>query len=244
MRSFFIALCFIIMGIFTINSTNAQVAAVKFTVIVPPFDSQNNLKVHLAGSFNGWNSHDSLYIMKPEGGNTYSLIVPLFEGESYNYKYTLGNWNTVETKMNDSDITNRQLYSKNGMVIYDTVLKWKTPPALQSKTLSPQMQKIMAVRDSAKAQLQVTLSKLLVVLKEYNENMLSPKPNKRLHKKQKKQTIEMLARLYNTVESKIWEIGTSLSPEQKQKILAAIKNPNNPKDVLTTLGNAYGDALK
>ncbi len=244
MRSLLIIPWLTLAGIVTCNSVNAQVAAVKFTVNIPQINNPVNQKVFLAGSFNGWSAHDSLYIMKQETANIYSLMVPLFEGVSYQYKYTRGNWNTVETKLNDSNIANRQLYSKNGMAINDTVLKWKVPPAPQSQVLSPQMQKIMAVKDSAKVQLQVTLNKLLEVLKDYNENMLASPPSKRLHKKQKKQTIQMLTKLYNTVESKIWEIGTSLSPEQKQKILAAIKNPGNSKDILTTLGNAYGDALK
>lgn len=209
---------------------------------MPPQNNQEDVSVYLAGSFNSWSPHDSLYTMNHENGNAYSLVVPLFDGIAYKYKYTLGNWNTVETKLNDSDISDRQLRSINGMTVNDTVLKWKAP--IPPKTLSPQMQKLMAAKDSTTAQLQSALNKLLVLLKEYNENMLSPQPNEKLHKKQQKQTIGMLTSLYRTLESKIWEMVTSLTSEQKQKILAGIKNPNASKNVLTALGNAYGDALK
>jgi hypothetical protein len=180
--------------------------------------------------------------MNREDEITYSLLVPLFEGKTYTYKYTRGNWNTVEIREDDSDITNRHLYSHDGIVHYDTVSKWKSPA--QQKSLSPQMQKIMAMRDSTKIELQKTLDKLIVVLKQYNEAMLAPQPNERVHKKLNKQAMEQVTRLYKTIESKVWEMGTSLSPEQKQKILKTIKDSNGTKDFLGTLGKAYGEALK
>jgi len=229
-------------GILTTSDIAAQVAAVKFIVQLAEPDTFKNRSVFLAGSFNGWSPHDSLYIMKQETETTYSLLVPLFEGKLYSYKYTRGNWNTVETKTNDSDISNRRMYSTNGAVIYDTVLKWKAPPV--PKTLSPQMQRLVAMRDSARLELQLTLNKLLVVLRQYNENMLAPQPDERRHKKLNKETMNIIGQLYETIESKVWAMGKSLSPEQKEKILAAIKTPNGSKDLLTTLGNAYGEALK
>ena len=242
MRPFIIAVCFIVIEIMPTNIGYGQVAAVKFIVKVPEPDTSKNRNVFLAGSFNGWSSHDSLYIMNPDDDTTYSLLVPLFEGKSYSYKYTRGNWNTVEIRRDDSDITNRRLYSRDGTVQYDTVSKWKSPP--QPKAPSPQMQKLMASRDSAKIELQSTLDKLLVILKQYNEAMLAPQPNERAHKKLNKQAMEQVTRLYKTIESKVWQMGTSLSPEQKQKILTAIKESNGSKDFLGSLGKAYGEALK
>lgn len=243
MRDFFTACCCTIIGTFGSTFMSAQVAAVKFTVVVPELSSPTDT-VHLVGSFNGWRTNDSLYIMKKENENTYSLLVPLFDGKNYQYKYTLGNWNTVEINRDDSEIANRSLYSKNGVALYDTVQKWKMPKTAQQKTLSPQMQKLAAIKDSATAKLKLTLSDLLVLLKQYNENMLSPKPSERLHKKQIKQTVEIIAKLYRTIEAKIWEVGGSLTQEQKQKILAAIKNPRVATDPLNTILNAYGDTLK
>jgi hypothetical protein len=242
MRSFIIAPWFMIIEIMAIHIGYSQVAAVKFIVKVPEPDTSKNRNVFLAGSFNGWSSHDSLYIMNRDDETTYSLLVPLFEGKTYTYKYTRGNWNTVEIRTDDSDITNRRLYSRNGIVLYDTVSRWKSP--VQPKSPSFQMQKLMAMRDSAKLELQSTLNKLLVILKHYNEAMLAPQPNERLRKKLNKQTMEQVTKLYRTIESKVWEMGTSLSPEQKQKILTAMKNSNGSKDFLGSLGKAYGEALK
>ena len=242
MRSFLIAVCLMITQIAAVDTVYSQVAAVKFIVKVPEPDTSKNRNVFLAGSFNGWSSHDSLYIMNREDETTYSLLVPLFEGKTYTYKYTRGNWNTVEIRADDSDIMNRHLYSHNGAVQYDTVYKWKSPA--QQKSLSPQMQKLMAMRDSTKIELQKTLDKLIAVLRQYNEAMLAPQPNEHLHKKLNKQAMEQVTRLYKTIESKVWEMGTSLAPEQKQKILTAMKESSGSKDFLGMLGKAYGEALK
>jgi hypothetical protein len=106
------------------------------------------------------------------------------------------------------------------------------------------MQKLMAMRDSAKIEIQTTLDKFLVTLKQYNEAMLAPTPNERVHKKLNKQAIDQVTKLYKTIESKVWQMGTSLSPEQKQKILAALEKSNGSKDFLGSLGKAYGEALK
>lgn len=242
MRSFYTACYFIKAGVLMSASTAAQVAAVKFIVTVPEFPAEKNKAVHLAGSFNGWKANDSLYLMSREKENTYSLVVPLFEGKKYEYKYTLGDWSTVEINKNDSEITNRKMYSRNETSLFDTVLKWKMPSS--SKSPSPQMQKVMAMKDSLKLELQSTLNRLLVVLKQYNATMLSPSPNERQHKKLNKETIGIIAEFYKTIERRVWELGTSLLPEQKKKILAAIKDPGASKGLLTTLGNAYGDAFK
>ena len=242
MRPSLIILWIALFGLLELKSVSGQVAAVKFIVTIPAPDTSKNRTIFLAGSFNGWSSHDSLYIMNRESESTYSLLVPLFEGRPYTYKYTRGNWNTVETRANDSDVANRRLLSRDGMMVYDTVAKWKRPA--EAKAPSPQMQRLLAMRDSAKIEMQSTLDKLLGVLKEYNENMLAPKPSDRTRKKLNKQTIDMLGQLYGTLESLVWQIGMSLSPEQKEKVLNAIKSPDASKDLLKTLGNAYGEALK
>ena len=242
MRSFFI-ISLTVAGIFILNSAAGQIAAIKFTVKVPG-PSEKVRTVYLAGSFNGWNARDSFYIMNSEGENSYSLVVPLFEGKNYQYKYTLGSWNTVEIKDNDSNITNRKLCSRNGASVYDTVLKWKLAPAETAKTVSPQLQKMITMKDSIVAKMKVMLGDLLVLLKQYNENMLAPSPDVRLHKKINKETTEIISKAYLAIEELVWQAGTSLSNEQKQKILEAIKNSRDTKDPLNNIINAYATVLK
>jgi len=232
----------LIAGVFSYCTGMAQVAAVKFVVTIPEISGQQNKAVHLVGSFNGWKPNDSFYIMTKEKANTYSLVVPLFEGRNYEYKYTLGDWSSVEINKNDSEIINRRVYSRNEILLYDTVVKWKMPSAQLSP--SPQMQKLQMMKDSLSRQLQATLSKMLVLLKSYNKAMLAPTPNERQRKKVNKQTIHIISEFYRTIERTVWALGTALSPEQKKKILAAITSPGPSKDFLTTLGSAYGDAFK
>jgi hypothetical protein len=42
----------------------------------------------------------------------------------------------------------------------------------------------------------------------------------------------------------VWQAGTSLTKEHKEKILAVTKNPADPKDVLSNIINAYATVLK
>src|SRR5437762_535357 len=147
MKSFYTACYLVVATILTHNSTTiAQIAAVKFTVTIPEIPAQQNKAVHLAGSFNGWKPNDSFYIMTREKENIYSLVVPLFEGRNYEYKYTLGDWSTVEINKNDSEIRNRTMYSKDERLVYDTVWKWKT--STPTMPPSPQMQKLLRMKDS------------------------------------------------------------------------------------------------
>ena len=228
-------------GMVITNCVSAQTAAIKFIVKVPESNEEDRT-VYLAGSFNGWNAKDSFYIMTKDSENLYSLVVPLFDGKHYQYKYTRGSWNTVELSQNDSSIANRKLYSRNGVSIYDTVSKWKN--ASEQQKLSPELQKMIAMKDSAVARLKLMLSDLLVLLEQYNENMLAPKPNARLHEKLKKETTQIISKAYLTIESMVWQSGTSLSKEQKEKILAAIKNSGNSKDSFNNIINAYATVLK
>jgi hypothetical protein len=92
-------------------------------VKVPHKGMQKDYTVFLAGSFNCWNPHDSLYIMKKSGDDLYSLVIPVFDGIKYEYKYTLGDGSTVEIAINDSEIQNRQMISHDGLTIKDTVAK-------------------------------------------------------------------------------------------------------------------------
>jgi len=242
MRYAFIV-CLMIAAAAAINSVSAQVAAIKFAVKVPDA-SQGPTSVFLVGSFNGWNPRDSFYIMTKEKENSYSLVVPLFEGKNYQYKYTLGGWSTVEIDHNDSDIRNRNLYSRNGISVYDTVIKWKVSAAVKEKRLSPQLQKMIAVKDSAVTKLKIILSDLVISLKEYNENMLSPESSAKVRKKLNKQATEILSKAYLNIEDIVWQAGTSLTKEQKEKILAATKNSADPKDILNNIINAYATVLK
>lgn len=106
---------------------------VTFKVKVPAGTDDD--VIYLAGSFgkaglSDWNPGDnsgSIEVVKVADG-TYSVILKLNAGETFEYKYTRGSWTTVEKGANKEEISNRKITIKdegNGkMMVNDTVLNW------------------------------------------------------------------------------------------------------------------------
>jgi hypothetical protein len=220
---------------------SAQVAAVNFTVQVPREISNDN-NVYIVGSFNYWHPGDSLYKMNKTGKEIYTITLPLFEGRDYQYKYTAGNWDKVEVAANDSDINNRRFFSLNGKSISDTVVKWKKPKAEEKKTISPQMQKINAMKDSTVAKLKPKLNKMLGLLKLYVENLLQEKPDKKAFRRMNKEALDKIGEIYGGIADLFWNVFVFLRPEQKKMILKAIKEPGD-SDFINTFSKALNDAV-
>jgi hypothetical protein len=101
--------------------------AVTFVATVPSHSDS----VYLAGTFNGWNP-EGLRVGEPGvrgPSDARTATVELIEGESVEYKYTRGTWQTVETYGDLSDTPNRRLDvsygDKGSMIISDAVEAWK-----------------------------------------------------------------------------------------------------------------------
>jgi Spy/CpxP family protein refolding chaperone len=222
-------------------SSKAQVAAVTFTVQAPSIDSAKG--VYLAGSFNYWHAGDSLYQMKKISDNRYTLTVPVFENQSYQYKYTLGHWNRVELAANDSNISNREFVSANGRQITDTVIKWKSIlPA--TAIVSPQLQQINAMKDSAMAKLQPELNNMVDFLKQYVQNFLAAAPDAALHRRLDKQVAKKLGSAYRQVTKLLWDVFASITPEQKKQMTELLNKPEAQKDFINALGSAFGTVVE
>lgn len=226
--------------LFSANSY-AQVAAVTFTVQVPPADSVQ--AVYLAGSFNYWHAGDSLYRMKKISDNRYTLTLPVFDNHSYQYKYTLGHWNKVELAANDSNISNRVFMSANGKQVNDTVMKWKKPAPANEKP-NAQMQQINAMKDSALAKLQPELNNMINFLKQYVQNFLAATPNAALHRRLDKKVTKKLGSAYRQVTKLLWDVFASISPEQKKQMNDLLNKPEAQKDFINALGNAFGTVVE
>jgi hypothetical protein len=231
---------FFFLFLFSANS-DAQVAAVTFTVQVPPADSVQT--VYLAGSFNYWHAGDSLYRMKKISNNHYTLTLPVFDNHSYQYKYTLGHWNRVELAANDSNISNRVFVAANGKQLTDTVMKWKTVLPATAQT-NPQMQQINAMKDSALAKLQPELNNMIDFLKQYVQNFLAAKPNAALHRRLDKKVTKKLGSAYRQVTKLLWDVFAAISPEQKKQMNDLLNKPEAQKDFINALGNAFGTVVE
>ncbi len=82
-------------------------------------------EIYLAGNFNGWNPGDSNYKLKSFGNNSKYIELNNVYAGMYEFKFTRGSWEKVETTAKGEDITNHfiQLSSDTSLII--TVAGWK-----------------------------------------------------------------------------------------------------------------------
>lgn len=99
---------------------------VTFNVTVPestPADRQ----VHIAGSFQGWDPGAT--VMTQVDAAHWTITLSLTEGQSVEYKYTLGSWDYVEKDAACGEIANRKqtiFYGDSGLqTVDDTAANWR-----------------------------------------------------------------------------------------------------------------------
>lgn len=80
--------------------------------------------LYLAGSFNLWNPADKSASLATEKDGRSSLSLSLPAGD-YEYKFTRGSWNKVESNAGGFDIANRSLTLKSDTTIMVSIRGWK-----------------------------------------------------------------------------------------------------------------------
>lgn len=222
---------------------NAQVASIRLIVSVPPLAEDKT--VFVCGSFNAWKAGDSLYKMKRQDATTYSIVLPVYKNIRYQYKYTTGGWNEVEIALNDSSIKNRSFLSTTTKKkIRDTVIKWAAPNPTVPRSISPQMARINAMKDSVLSGLQPKLNEMLQLLKEYTINLLQVYPSMETDNRITADVTNHFADAYGRINGLFHKVFASMTPEQKQRILTAVTAPGAEKDFINALGAAVNEAMK
>jgi hypothetical protein len=192
-------------------------------------------RLYITGSFNYWHEKDSLYQLKEIKKGVYGIILPVFAGRKYEYKYTLGSWNKVEVTAKDSDIHNRHFIAVNRKNIIDTVIKWKQPVTARVDS-SIQLKEITAMKDSLIAKLKPEMNEILGLLKLYVQNMLQENPDRATHEKLDENATQKIDYLYREITNLLWNICDTLSAEQKQQIMKKLGQPVNGDFINSFLG--------
>jgi len=96
-------LVFIILGMSGMAS--AESINLVFQVVEP--DSKPGLSVYLAGNFQGWNPGDSNYQLDDLGNGLYEISRSFEVGQTIQFKFTQGSWETVEKGPGGEEISNR-----------------------------------------------------------------------------------------------------------------------------------------
>ena len=90
-----------------------------------PTNTPKGAQIYVAGSFNNWNPGDPNYLMMwDEETQTYSVNLPLGFG-NVAYKFTRGDWTTVETDACGGELLNRTLSYSDAELEMDSIVGWK-----------------------------------------------------------------------------------------------------------------------
>lgn len=241
MKTYIITNACLIFIITACSTITAQVAAVNLRVHTAVMAGQHN-GVYLAGSFNGWKANDTLYRMKETGNGIYSITIPVFANQAYQYKYTLGSWDKVEVAANDSNISNRHFVAFDKLTINDTVAKWKQP-AVTAKDSSAQLKRLAAMKDSVLGKLKPELAELTGLLKLYVQNMLQQNPDTAIHRQLDQAAAERITGAFKQITQLLWDMVAVLSPEQKQQVSKVLAQPTG-EDFINAFLGAVNNAVK
>lgn len=84
-------------------------AAAQLTIRLPvlPQNTPAGARVHVAGTFNGWNPADAAAVLARQPDGTYALTLPDKVRGAVAFKFALGSWDRVETAAGGADVPNR-----------------------------------------------------------------------------------------------------------------------------------------
>ena len=100
----------------------------QVTFIVNEFQEKTleTNSVYLSGNFEGWSGGQEAYKLKYDN-NVFSITIPEYK-EAINFKFTLGNWDTVECNKDGSAVENRSyVFNKPNDTVYVAISNWASP---------------------------------------------------------------------------------------------------------------------
>ena len=103
------------------NYLKAQYAV---RIIVSSIAAKPKDEIFIAGNFNNWNPADNNSKLKPFAGNRRIIVINIDTGH-YEFKFTRGTWEKVETSAKGDDIENRTADIKGDTTIDVTIAGWK-----------------------------------------------------------------------------------------------------------------------
>lgn len=80
---------------------------------------------YVAGNFNNWNPRDEAYKLKPFGNKRKAIVLNNIPSGKYEFKFTRGSWDKVETTAKGEGISNREIELKADTIAYFRVAGWK-----------------------------------------------------------------------------------------------------------------------
>lgn len=127
------ALCFLL-----VKKSKAQFT---LRLIVDEVATKKGDEIYVAGSFNNWNAKDEAYKLKPFGTSRKGIVLQNLPAGKYEFKFTRGTFDKVETASNGSDIPNHEIELNNDASLTFSIPGWKDdfPDKAKPNTATPQV---------------------------------------------------------------------------------------------------------
>ncbi len=111
-------------------------------VIVDSASTRKLEDIYVAGNFNNWNPHDYNYKMKPFGGTRRVFVFKNISAGKYEFKFTRGAWEKVETTATGEDVTDHTIDISTDTSLNFTIAGWHDdyPDKPKSNTATVQVQ--------------------------------------------------------------------------------------------------------
>ncbi len=92
-----------------------------------PANTPPSENIYISGNFNNWDPGDPKFIMRPNSDSVLEIKLPKGIGE-IEYKFTRGDWSTVEKDPCGFEIENRSVFYGKAEIIHDSVRSWNDLP--------------------------------------------------------------------------------------------------------------------
>lgn len=119
-------------------------ADAQFTLrlIVNEIATRKQDDVYVAGSFNNWDPGDAKYKLKPFGTSRKAIVIKDLPAGKYQFKFTRGNWEKVQTTAKGEDMQNLEIEVANDVSQSYNIEGWKDdfPERARPNTATAQVQ--------------------------------------------------------------------------------------------------------
>lgn len=98
---------------------------VTFIIENLPTETPENDFIYIAGSMNGWNPGDPAFQLQKNAEEKWEIqLAAQSNGTSIEFKFTRGDWGTVEKDANGQEMANRQFSFGNGETVLVNIATW------------------------------------------------------------------------------------------------------------------------
>src|SRR4051794_40775638 len=94
-------------------------------IVVAGIAAKAKDEIYITGNFNNWNPADNNFRLKPFAGGRRVIVFNNMDAGYYEFKFTRGNFDKVETTAKGEDIENRTVDIRGDTLLELTIAGWK-----------------------------------------------------------------------------------------------------------------------